>query len=474
MPTLPTVMTVSGLQPIQPTSINAQILAAAIAGSPGLTATLPGILIEDILSTDVASVVLMDSFRVELINSITPYGANDFLLNQLGQIYGVEPAAATLTSVAVVFSGPPGYVIPVGFLIGDGQFQYSVQPLGAIIGSAGVSLPVTCFATTAGSFAVPSGTVTQLITSVPTGTNLSVTNPLPGTPAVAAEDESSYRTRVLQAGLAASQGMPRYLRTLVNNVPGVQSRLINVLQQADGGWEVLVGGGDLYQVAFAIFSAMLDVSTLVGSSMVADGITNGNPGVITTVLNHGYANGQTGVLVQGVLGMYQINNIPLTVTVIDEKNFSCGVDTSMFSGYLSGGVLTPNARNQFVTIVDYPDTYQVVYVNPPQQTVAITVTYNTSVANFTSGAAVQQLGNPALVDYVNGIVVGQPMNLFELQTTFQEAIASVLSPALLTRMVFAVSINGVGVAPVTGTGIIAGDPESYFLTNSTLIVIEQG
>jgi len=348
-----------------------------------------------------------------------------------------------------------------------------VQPIGAIIGSAGVSLPVTCFATTAGSFAVPSGTVTQLVSSVPTGINLSVSNPLPGTPAVAAEDESSYRTRVLQAGLAASQGMPRYLRTLVNNVPGVQSRLINVIQQVGGGWEVLVGGGDLYQVAFAIFNSMLDVSTLVGSSMVVDSITNANPGVITTVLNHGYVNGQV-VVVQGVLGMSQINSLPLTVTVIDEKNFSCGVDTSMFSGYQSGGVLTPNSRNNFVTIVDYPDTYQVVYVNPPQQTVAIVVTFNTSAPNFTGLAAVQQLGNPALVTYVNSIVAGQPMNLYELQTTFQEAIASVLSPALLTRMVFAVSINGVGVSPVTGTGIIAGDPESYFETNSTLIVIEQG
>jgi hypothetical protein len=41
-------------------------------------------------------------------------------------------------------------------------------------------------------------------------------------------------------------------------------------------------------------------------------------------------------------------------------------------------------------------------------------------------------------------------------------------------MVFAVSINGVGTAPIGGTGIIAGDPESFFFTNSTPVVIRQG
>ena len=88
----------------------------------------------------------------------------------------------------------------------------------------------------------------------------------------------------------------------------------------------------------------------------------------------------------------------------------------------------------------------------------------------------QQLGAPALAAYVNSVCVGQPMNLFDLQTTFQQAVASVLSPSLLTRMVFAVSINGVGTPVESGTGVIAGDPESYFYTDPAGldIVITQG
>ena len=41
-------------------------------------------------------------------------------------------------------------------------------------------------------------------------------------------------------------------------------------------------------------------------------------------------------------------------------------------------------------------------------------------------------------------------------------------------MVFSVNINGVGVSPESGTGIIAGDPESSFFAVNAGIVISQG
>jgi hypothetical protein len=66
------------------------------------------------------------------------------------------------------------------------------------------------------------------------------------------------------------------------------------------------------------------------------------------------------------------------------------------------------------------------------------------------------------------------MNLFELQNTFQNAVSSIIPPQNLTRMVFSVNINGVGVSPESGTGIIAGDPESFFFAVNAGIVISQG
>jgi hypothetical protein len=268
--------------------------------------------------------------------------------------------------------------------------------------------------------------------------------------------------------------MASYLKTLVNNVSGVQTRLISVQQVANnGGWKIIVGGGDEYAVAYAIYSALFDISSIVGSTLQITDITQANPGVVTTDLLHQFQTGQV-IYITGVEGMTLVNNSYFTITVIDEYRFSLGINTTGYSAYTGGGVVTPNLRNITASITDYPDVYEITFINPPQQTVAITVTWNTTATNFVSQAAVATLGKPALVSYVNSIYAGQPMNLFELQTTFQTAISSVLPAQLLTRMVFAVSINGVGVSPEAGTGIIAGDPEGYFFTTETSVVISQG
>jgi hypothetical protein len=433
-------------------------------------------MIEDISSTDTGALIIIDQARVDYLNSITPYGSNAFMTSQLGQIYGVQKGTGSNTSVFAVFSGPAGFVIARGFVVTDGTYQYVVQD-GGIIGSGGVSLPLFCVATLTGSWAVPPGTVTQAVTSVlqtVIDAGFSVTNPAAGLPAADDETEVSYHARVLQAGLAASQGMSRYLKTLLGNVPGVQPRLVSVLSQVGGGWIIMVGGGDPYYVAYAIWQALFDVSTILSSTIEVTGITKANPGHVTTGISHGLVTGQSNVHLTGVLGMTAANGGPYTVTVIDDTHFTFGVDTTGFATYTGGGVVTPNSRNTSASIDDYPDTYSIPIVVPLQQTVTMTVTWNTTSDNFVSETAVAHLGAPALTDYVNSIAAGQPMNLFDLQSTFQHAISAILDPSLLTRMIFAVSIDGVGVSPVVGTGIISGDPQSYLSTTLASIVITQG
>ena len=468
---LPTVITAAGLQPQSPATLRANLVAAVAAQNPGYTADLPGSLIEDIASTDVGALVVCDQARVDLVNSLSPYAANDQLLIQLGNIYGVQQGTTSNTSVYVVFSGTVGFVVSPGFTVSDGTYQYTVQD-GGIIGSSGQSLPVYCLATVAGVWAVPAGTVTQLVTSVPSTIALSVSNPTAGTPGGTAESIDTYRSLVLQAGLVGAQGMPNMLKTNLANVPGVQPRLIS-LRQVGTSWEVICGGGDPYQIANAIYSSLFDILDLTGSTLAITGITQANPGVVTTNLNHGFTTGQV-INIAGVVGMTAVNNTPLTITVLTQTTFSIGVNTSGYGAYVSGGVVTPNLRNVSVSINDYPDTYLIPFVNPPQQTVAMTVTWNTSATNFISSTAVAQLAQPALTSYVNAISAGQPMNLFQMQEVFQQAVSSIVPTNVLTRLIFSVSINGISTAPATGTGIIAGDPESYFFALSNNIVINQG
>ena len=463
-------LTTAGAIPATPTELRAEELAAATALSPGLTANLPGSLIEDMASTAAGALVVQDQTYVDLINSISPYSANSFILYQLGAIYGVQQGQGSNTSVYVTFTGSPGYVIPIGFTVSDGSYQYTVQD-GGVIASTGFSSALYCLATVSGSWAVPVGTVTELITSVPSGISLSCTNQTDGLPGAAAQTIQEYQAQVIQAGQAIAQGTPTFLKTLLNRVYGVQARLI-AIKESGTQFEIIVGGGDPYEVAYAIYQGMFAINNLVGSTLLADSITNANPGVVTTNLNHGFETGQVIAIMNATPGAFNGN---YTITVIDEKTFSLGVNTTSFGSYISDtGVITPNLRNVVVSIDDYPDSYTIPFVNPPQQSVSIAVTWDTSSTNYVSPTAVSQLGQPAIVSYINSIYVGQPINVFQLQNVFQDAISPIIPPALLSRMIFSVAINGIVTAPSSGTGLIFGDPESYFETNNSLVIITQG
>jgi len=471
-PSLPTVMSATGLVPLSPTTLNGQIIAAAAALSPGLTANLPGTLIEDIASTDTGACTVMDQARVDVINSVSPLGANPFVLYQLGAIYGVTPGQATNASVNLIFTGSSaGYVIPVGFTVSDGTNQYAVQD-GGIVGTSLQTLPLFATATNSGTFAIPAGTVTQLVTSVgQAGYTLTVTNPLAGTPAQPAQTISAYRTQVLQAGYVTSTGTAPFLRTQLGAVPGVNPNLIGIKAVPGVGWEIIVGGsGDPYQIAGAIFRSMPDLALLTGSTLGVANFTAANPGVVTTTLNHLYATGQA-VVIAGVTPTAY--NGTYTITVLSPTTFSVGVDTSTFGAYASGGVVTPNFRNQVVTINNYPDTYTIPFVIPPTQAVAMSVTWNTISPNFVSATSVAQLAAAALASYVNALGIGQPLNLGVMQTTFATSIAAILSAQLISTLTFAVTINGISTSPEAGTELIYGDPESFMTTTSAAIVVEQ-
>ena len=399
--TIPIVMTAAGRSNQLPQALRDQLdaLVTAIA-APGYTSRLPGSMIEDVASTDTYALVLCDQFVTELINSLTPYGANEFILTQLGLQSGVLPGAESNTSVYVVVGGPSGYLVPVGFTVGDGTYQYSVRDGGAI-GTGGVSAPLYALSTSPGTFAVPAGTVTQIETSVSAAFDLTVTNPQPGTPGGPQETSDQYRARVYQANLAPAAGTPSAIKTALQKVPGVQARLVSVRSAPNGGFQVICGGGDPYEAANAIYTAMPDFTALRGSS-------------------------------------------------------------------ISG------SRNVIVTVSDPPDTYEITFINPPQQTVNITLTWNTSAPNFVSANAVAQIGAPALAAYINSLSAGQPINVYDLERTFREAISGILAPSLVTRLVFAVSINGVGAAPVAGTGLIQGDPESFLEALANSVIVTQG
>lgn len=403
MSDIPVIVTQSGAQPTPPKTLLANLITNVSAIVPGYTANLPAGLITDLASTATGAVALIDSAMVDTINSVTPYGANVPLLKQLGNIYGVTQGQGSNTSVNVTFMGVPGFVIPKGFIVSDGNYQYAVQN-NTIVPNGGQTAPVYCLATTPGSWAVPEASVTQIITSVPSSITLTCTNVTAGVAGEDKQPESSYRAQVLQSGMSTAQGVPTFLRTLLQKVPGVKSNLISYRNISAGKWALIVGGGDPNDVGLAVYQAIPDISVLTADIVDGEG------------------------------------NKPDSITV---------------------------------TITDYPDQYNIPIILPTSQMVTVILTWNIRLTELLDPDSVSAATTEQLVDYINGIPIGEPINTYQVESIFLEAISPLINPSQVSLIEISIGINGVIVPPAPGTGLVYGGEYSYFTTDSSHVTVQQ-
>ncbi|HHA1747049.1 TPA: ubiquitin-activating E1 FCCH domain-containing protein [Enterobacter roggenkampii] len=458
--------------PVPKTSeeLRADLVSRATELSPGITTDLPGSLIEDIVGTDVGALLMADQIRVDLINSVGPLKANMYMLNLLAQQSGISGQKTEgSTTVPVVFGGPAGFVVPQGFLVGDGTYTYQVADA-TIILSSGVSAMVTAIATNTGSWAVPAGTVNQIQTSLPSEITLTCTNPVAGTPGSAKESDYEFRERVWEGQMSTVQGYPGFIRQKLTDLSNVQARLVSVVQSGNA-WIVMCGGGDIYEMAGAIYKSAGDISRLKGTNLNVTGITNANPGVVTTDITHGFSNGQV-INITGVLGMSGINNVPLTITVLSPHTFSIGINTTGSGAWTGGGLVTPNLRNNVVTINDWPDDYLIPFVVPLQQLVTIKFEWATESVNYLTDATIASLVSQPVINYVNGIYAGKPMNINNVKDVFLQAVNGTLDMSLISTLNVIVTVNGIITGVDAGTNIISGDPYSYWYIASNGVIVD--
>lgn len=462
--------TAAGPVPQTAEELRAQLVAQATALSPGITTDLPGSLIEDIVGTDVGSLIICDQMRVDLINSVGPLKANMFMLNLLAQQSGVSAQKTDgSTTVPVSFTGPAGFPVPQGFLVGDGTYTYQVSDA-TIIPASGVSSVVTCVATNTGSWAVPAGSVNQILSSLPSDITLSCSNPVAGTPGGEPETNYEFRERVWQAQMSTVQGYPGFIRQKLTDLSNVQARLVSVVQSGNA-WVVMCGGGDIYEMAGSIYKSAGDISRLKGTDLNVTGITNASPGVVTTDITHGFSTGQV-INITGVLGMTGVNNVPLTITVLSSHTFSIGINTTSSGAWTGGGLITPNLRNNVVTINDWPDDYLIPFVIPLQQLVTIKFEWATESVNYLTDATIAALVSGPVISYVNGVFAGKPMNINNIKDVFLQSINSTLDMSLISTLNVVVTVNGIITNVDAGTNIISGDPYSYWFIASDGVIVD--
>jgi hypothetical protein len=60
-----------------------------------------------------------------------------------------------------------------------------------------------------------------------------------------------------------------------------------------------------------------------------------------------------------------------------------------------------------------------------------------------------------------------------MQSIFLKAVKNIVASENITVLKFDVSFGGISYAPQPGTGIIPGDPNSYFYTTTDNVVVQQ-
>ncbi len=88
-----------------------------------------------------------------------------------------------------------------------------------------------------------------------------------------------------------------------------------------------------------LYDVTNNILTYLGRALSINAITNANPGVVTTTINHDLSTGDR-VFIYGVRGMTQVNNLNdgfYTIIRLTATTFSIGVDTTAFGAYVSGG-----------------------------------------------------------------------------------------------------------------------------------------
>jgi hypothetical protein len=115
------------------------------------------------------------------------------------------------------------------------------------------------------------------------------------------------------------------------------------------------------EAQISLLSTTVAIST--ASPIAISGITQANPGVITTQYAHNLTTGQQ-VSISGIIGMTQLNGGTFTVTVITPTTLSLSlsgtaVNTSGYTAYSSGGLMQPLLGLPLAAdlTADYPDNY---------------------------------------------------------------------------------------------------------------------
>lgn len=263
-------MTDAGFVKDTPLQIQTDITNEALASSVGFT-SFPAELRQNLIDSMVIEEVKMQDAVAAIANGIGPDFANDQQFKQFGCSFGVTMKDFQYGQAMVRFTGAAGTLIPLDTQVSDGATIKLYVTIQSVVGTVGY-VDVLCESKEELTDPILANTITTLVDTIPGVT--SITNPLAGTSGIPAETIDEYKQAVYNRIQSPRYGSEDRARSLLHDVTGVVTRLIafrvvNIEKVVLGntiyhrGIECVVGGGDDYEVAAALYTAFLQTKNLL-------------------------------------------------------------------------------------------------------------------------------------------------------------------------------------------------------------------
>ncbi|KLI30737.1 baseplate J/gp47 family protein [Brachyspira hyodysenteriae] len=252
-----------------PTVIRERLLNKAIEEVEGFT-NLPSGIQNNLIDESVIIENEIQDMLANVMNSISPSYANDFIVRELGEAFGLKIKDQALPNTTITFYGLAGVIIPEGLEVGnaDGSKKF-ITTKSDIINATG-QVSIYCEGADYYDTPTPANTLNILLNQVLNVT--SCTNLNDAVETTPAETISEFRSRFQTRALANRSGTVATLDNALKEIEGTVDRLCTykASQIVEKGvskavLEIIVGGGDDYSVALAIFNSILYPDILVSN-----------------------------------------------------------------------------------------------------------------------------------------------------------------------------------------------------------------
>ena len=235
-----------------PTVIRERLLNKAIEKVEGFT-NLPSGIQNNLIDESVIIENEIQDMLSNVMNSISPSYANDFIVKELGEAFGLKMKDKALPNTTITFYGLAGVVIPEGLEIGNaGGSKKFITTKSDIINATG-QVSIYCEGADYYDTPTPANTLNVLLNQVLNVT--SCTNLNDAVESTPVETISEFRARFQTKAQANRSGTVATLENELKKVDGTVDRLCTYKESQileDGVKkaviEVVIGGGDDYKV----------------------------------------------------------------------------------------------------------------------------------------------------------------------------------------------------------------------------------